>query len=149
MTQVPQRGPSTAPDYIDETEFHLPESHWPLPELTHTERPHDEPSNADFVSVARSAEYATLRKTFRGFAFPMMAAGLVSYFSYVLASMYAIDFMSQPFFGMKGLTLGFVLGLIQFAVVWIWTALYVNFANNKLDPISGGLKEKLEKGVRA
>jgi uncharacterized membrane protein (DUF485 family) len=139
-------GPQSWPD---DTEFHLPEDHWPLPELVHTEKPHAEPSGEAFREVAASPEYATLRSTFRGFAFPMTIAGLVSYFVFVLLSIYAVDFMKQPFLGMEGLTLGFVLALVQFAVVWIWTALYVNFANKRIDPIAGQLKARLENGTRA
>lgn len=139
-------GPQSWPD---DTEFHLPEDHWPLPELVHTEKPHAEPSGEAFREVAAAPEYATLRSTFRGFAFPMTIAGLVSYFVFVVLSIYAVDFMKQPFLGMKGLTLGFVLALVQFAVVWIWTALYVNFANKRIDPIAGQLKARLENGTRA
>lgn len=144
--------PGGNPDHhadADGPEFHLPEDHWPLPELVHTEAPHEAPSAAKFSAVEASDEYRALRKTFRGFAFPMTIAGLVSYFCYVLASIYAIDFMKQPFMGLRGLTLGMVLGLLQFAVVWIWTILYVRFANTRIDPVAGALKARLEKeGVR-
>ncbi len=49
--------------------------------------------------MAASPEYATLRSTFRRFAFPMTIAGLVSYFTYVLLSIYAVDFMATPAIG--------------------------------------------------
>ncbi len=133
----------------DGTEFHLPEDHWPLPELVHLDQPHPEPSNADFVAVHGTEDFARLRRTFRTFAFPMTIAALVSYFTYVLLSIYNVGFMKQPFLGMKGLNLGMALGLFQFAVVWVWTALYVNFANNKLDAAASDLRTRLEKGASA
>lgn len=46
--------------------------------------------------------------------------------------------------GESGFNWGIIIGLAQFAVVYIWTAAYVNFANNKLDRVSGELKAKLE-----
>ncbi len=133
--------------FEDETEFHLPEDHWPLPELVHTEKPHAAPTTESFVAVSKTEEYQNLRSTFRNFAFPMTIAGLASYFTYVLLSIYAPGFMGQPLFG--SLSVGMTIGLLQFAVVYIWTAIYVNFANKRLDPVSGALKNKLEKGAQA
>ncbi len=133
--------------FEDETEFHLPEDHWPLPELVHTEKPHAAPSTASFVAVSKTEEYQNLRSTFRNFAFPMTIAGLVSYFTYVLLSIYAPGFMGQPLFG--ALSVGMTIGLLQFAVVYVWTAIYVNFANKRLDPVSNALKTQLEKGAQA
>jgi uncharacterized membrane protein (DUF485 family) len=113
----------------------------------HLEAPHAEPSTSQFVAVHGSAEFKELRRTFRTFAFPMTIAALVSYFTYVVLSIYAVGFMKQPFLGMKGLNVGIALGLFQFAIVWIWTALYVRFANNSLDKAAHGLRERLEKGA--
>ena len=131
----------------DETEFHLPEDHWPLPELSLTAAPPAEPTTADFVAVSQSPEYLELRKSFRNFAFPMTIAGLTSYFVYVVLSIYATGLMATPLIG--ALNLGMVMGLAQFAVTWIWTAAYVNFATKRLDPTSAALKARLEKGAAA
>lgn len=133
----------------DSSEFHLPADHWPLPALVHLDKPHAEPATSAFVTVHASPEFTSLRRTFRGFAFPMTIAALVSYFTYVVLSIYAVPFMKQPFLGLKGLNVGIVLGLLQFAVVWIWTALYVRFANNSLDKAASALRTRIEKGVGA
>lgn len=133
--------------WTDETEFHLPDDHWPLPELVHTEAPHEAPTTASFVAVSTSPEYTTLRSTFRRFAFPMTVAGLVSYFLYVLLSIYAVDFMARPLMG--SLNVGMTLGLFQFAVVYAWTFFYVNYASRRLDPTANALKARLEKGASA
>lgn len=148
---LPDRSPYHPGDGYaeDSTEFHLPADHWPLPELTHLDAPHADPTTAQFVAVHGTEEFTQLRRTFRTFAFPMTIAALVAYFTYVLLSIYAVGFMKQPFLGMQGLTLGMVLGLLQFAIVWIWTALYVRFANNRLDTAAAGLRERLEQGARS
>ena len=143
----PDRDESQGKPWADETEFHLPEDHWPLPELVHTEKPHEAPTTDSFVAVSKTAEYLNLRSTFRNFAFPMTVAGLVSYFTFVLLSIYAVDFMAAPLVG--SLSVGMTIGLLQFAVVYAWTFIYVRFATKKLDPVSGALKAQLEKGVQA
>ena len=112
----------------------------PTPDLT----PPDD--GLSFLAVARTPEFAKLRSTFRGFAFPMTIAGLASYFVYVVLSIFLPEFMGRPLFG--ALSIGMTLGLLQFAVTWVWTALYVRFADKRLDPISTKLKADLEGAAR-
>lgn len=42
-----------------------------------------------------------------------------------------------------------LIGLAQFAVVWIWTAIYVQVANSRLDATAASLKLQLEEGGAA
>ena len=116
------------------------------PDIT-AECPRHEATNAELVAVADSLEYRSLRSTFVTFAFSMTIAALISYFTYVILSVYAVDFMSQPFLGLRGTNLGIVLGLTQFAIVWIWTAIYVRFTEKKIHPRSDALKAQLEGGT--
>lgn len=107
-----------------------------------------EESREVFLEVAESQRFQELRGRFRNFAFPMTIAGLAAYFTFVVLSIFAVDFMASPFLGMKGLNTGLVIGFLQFAIVWIWTAIYVNYANNKLDPVSAEIKQELiDKGA--
>ena len=115
----------------------------------HLDKPHPEPSTSQFAEVHASPEFKRLRRTFRTFAFPMTIAALISYFTYVVLSIYAVPLMKQPLGDLKGINVGIALGLAQFAVVWVWTALYVRFANTKLDAAAASLREKLEKGAVA
>ena len=101
----------------------------------------------DFTRVQSSEEFAHLRKTFRSFAFPMTAAFLIWYFAYVLASVFARDFMSTPFLG-ENFNVGPFLGLLQFVTTFLITWLYIRHANTKLDPIAGKIRENLEGGAR-
>lgn len=147
MTHDRDQVPAATGGWSDETEFHLPDHHSPLPELVHTERAHPAPTTNAFLEVARTEEYGRLRSIFRRFAFPMTIAGLASYFVYVIGSIYASEFMARPLIG--SLNVGMVAGLAQFAVTWIWTAAYVNFANRRLDPVARTLKDRLEKEALA
>ncbi len=124
-------------------------------------RPHPDdpnptsPSTADgadarraFLEVAESSEYQRLRSSFRRFAFPMTIAGIVMYFLFVLLSIFAVDFMASPVPGLQGLNTGLLIGIALFAVVWIWTALYVRFANKSIDPLAESIRGELaEKGA--
>ena len=134
---------SQHPDYLDDPEKHLPPHHNPLPELTEV-GPHKKAISEDaFLRVQASPEFADLKKTFRGFAFPMTAAFLIWYFAYVLMSVYARGFMSQSI-GLGNLNLGHALGLLQFLTTFLITWLYIRHANNNLDPRADKIRKELE-----
>ncbi len=101
--------------------------------------------DVNYREVMASDAYKNLRSTFRNFAFPMTIAGLSSYFVFVILSVFAPAAMGSMAFG--NLTWGMLLGLAQFAVVWIWTAIYVKVANSRLDATANALKEQLEEGA--
>lgn len=103
--------------------------------------------DVSYREVLASDAYKSLRSTFRNFAFPMTIAGLSSYFVFVLLSVFAPQAMGAMAFG--NLTWGMLIGLAQFAVVWIWTAIYVQVANSRLDATAASLKLQLEEGGAA
>lgn len=129
-------------DHAYDAERHLPEHHSPLPSLSEAGGRHD-PSPEEFAAVAESAEFAELRRKFRGFAFPMTAAFLVWYFAYVLLSTFAEKFMSTRLGG-SAITIGLLLGVLQFVTTFLLTWLYIRHANRSLDPIATRLKAQLE-----
>ena len=103
----------------------------------------DPPSGpTPFEEVQHSAEYNELRGRFRRFAFPLTAAFLIWYFLYVLLSTYAVDFMSHRLVG--NMTVGLVMGLLQFVSTFAITWLYIRHASRKLDPIASKLRGELE-----
>jgi uncharacterized membrane protein (DUF485 family) len=120
MTSPPPGSVGPAPDPVEQT--------------SHTAE--------QFLAVQQSAEFAQLRRSFRGFAIPMTIAFLVWYLAYVLLSTYAEGFMSIRLIG--NLNLGIVLGFSQFAMTFLITWLYIRHANKSLDPISGKLRDELE-----
>lgn len=138
------RAPQQPEESLD-PESRLPADHNPLPELTPGTKKVI-PAEA-FLRMQESEEFADLRKTFRGFAFPMTAAFLIWYFAYVLASVYARDFMSSDI-GLGNLNLGHILGLLQFVTTFLITWLYIRHATTKLDPRATKIREELEGAIR-
>lgn len=112
------------------------------PESPTTQHPEQAEEQMSFQAIARTPDFLRLRSSFRGFAFPMTIAGLTSYFVYVVLSIFLPEFMATPLLG--AFSIGMLLGLAQFAVTWIWTAIYVNFADKRLDPLANTLKTELE-----
>jgi len=104
------------------------------------------PGGIDWDEVQRSAEFTELRRRLRGFVFPMTAAFLAWYLLYVLMATYARGFMSQKVVG--NINVGLIFGLLQFVSTFVITALYVRYANNRLDPLSGQIRTQLEGGDR-
>jgi uncharacterized membrane protein (DUF485 family) len=90
------------------------------------------PGAPDFAAIHDSQEFTALRRRFRRFVFPMAALFFFWYLTYVLLAAYAHDFMSHRLFGL--VTVGLVLGLLQFASTIAITVAYVRFARNRLDP---------------
>lgn len=90
------------------------------------------PSAPDFAAIHDSPEFTDLRRRFRRFVFPMTALFFCWYLTYVLLAAYAHGFMSHRLFGL--VTVGLVLGLLQFVSTIAITVAYVRFARNTLDP---------------
>lgn len=138
----PSPDPESFRDHEYDAERHLPPHHNPLPALSEGSHRYD-PTREDFAAVAATEEFADLRRRFRGFAFPMTAFFLLWYFGYVLLSTYAEKFMSTRIGG-SAITIGLVLGVLQFVTTFGLTWLYIRHANKNLDPIATRLKARLE-----
>lgn len=105
------------------------------------------PASARYREVEQSEDFIQLRKKFRNFAFPMTAAFLIWYFTYVLLSVYAVDFMSTKVFG--NITTGLLISFGQFLTTFIITAVYIRHANKNLDPLASKMKAHIEGGDQA
>jgi uncharacterized membrane protein (DUF485 family) len=90
------------------------------------------PGAPDYAAIHDSPQFAALRRRFRRFVFPMAALFFCWYLTYVLLAAYAHGFMSHRLFGL--VTVGLVLGLLQFVSTIAITAAYVRFARRNLDP---------------
>jgi uncharacterized membrane protein (DUF485 family) len=99
---------------------------------------------APYLQVAASPEFAQLRKTMRGFAFPVTVAFLLWYVLYVILSAYARDFMGTKVVG--NFNIAFVFGLLQFLSTFLIAWLYARFAARKLDPLADELRARVENG---
>jgi uncharacterized membrane protein (DUF485 family) len=96
------------------------------------------PGSPDFAAIHDSPEFAALRRRFRLFVFPVAALFILWYLTYVLLAAYARDLMSHRLFGL--VTVGLVLGLLQFVSTAAITLAYVRFARRRLDPAVAELR---------
>lgn len=95
-----------------------------------------------FVAMNADERFIGLRRTFRGFVFPMTVAFLAWYLLYVVLSAYARDFMATPVAG--NLNVAFVFGILQFASTFLIAWWYSRYAARKLDPVSDEIRAELE-----
>jgi len=110
--------------------------------MSHVRTDDAPPGEVDYVAVEQSPRFVELKKKHRSVVFPLAALFLVWYFVYVLLSSFAPEFMAQRVWG--HITMGLLLGLGQFVTTFAITMGYVRFANNRLDPISGEIRDRLE-----
>jgi uncharacterized membrane protein (DUF485 family) len=96
------------------------------------------------VAVQSSPEFVGLRKTLRGFIFPMTIAFFGWYALYVILSAYARDFMGTKVFGNVNVAL--IFGLLQFLTTFLIAWLYSRFAGRRLDPTADRIRERMQSG---
>ncbi len=104
------------------------------------ERPTDR--TTVYQEVQASPEFAELRRRVRRFIFPMTVAFLLWYLAYVLLATYAPAFMATKLAG--NITVGLIIGLLQFVSTFVITTIYVNYANKRVDPLGRELAQRIE-----
>lgn len=92
--------------------------------------------------LAETAEFAELRRRYRGFAFPATIAFLVWYLLYVVMSNWATGFMGHKLVG--NINVALVFGLLQFATTFALAWVYSNYSTKHLDPLARQLDEEYE-----
>ncbi len=108
-------------------------------------RPPEVSANA-YTEIQGSQRFQELKRRHRNIAFPLAGLFLGWYFLYVLLADYAHGFMSHKLAG--NITVGLVLGLLQFVSTFAITTIYVSYANKHLDPLAEELRDELEGGAR-
>lgn len=98
-----------------------------------------------YQRIHATAEFAALRRRFRRFVFPMSLAFLLWYLAYVLLASYAPEFMAAKVAG--NITIGLIVGLLQFVSTFLIATLYVRYATRRLDPAAERLRERIEGGA--
>lgn len=102
------------------------------------------PDPHDYVAIQSSPEFVKLRKTLRGFIFPMTVAFFLWYALYVILSAFARDFMATKLVG--NINVALVFGLLQFVTTFLIAWLYARFADRKLDPIADEIRNRIQNG---
>ena len=100
----------------------------------------------DWVAAERSPEFRELVSARKRFVVPATVYFLVWYFGFIILAGYAEDFMGEEFLT-DGLTVGYVLALTQFVMVWGLGWLYLRKADSVFDPLARKAAERaLESG---
>jgi uncharacterized membrane protein (DUF485 family) len=107
-----------------------------------TQAGHDPADEAEYVRIQQSRQFQELRRRHRSIVFPLAGVFLAWYFVYVLLADYAHDFMGKKVAG--NITVGLIMGLLQFVSTFVITTLYVRFANKNLDPLAKQIREEIE-----
>ena len=102
----------------------------------------DSSTSEKYLAVQNSEEFAGLRKTLRGFIFPMTIAFFLWYALYVLLSAYARGFMSVKLIG--NINVALLFGLLQFVTTFLIAWYYSRFAARKVDPIADKIAAQLK-----
>jgi uncharacterized membrane protein (DUF485 family) len=102
------------------------------------------PDPDSYVAIQQSPEFAGLRKSLRGFVFPMTVAFFLWYALYVIMSAFARDFMGTKVVG--NINVALIFGVLQFVTTFLIAWLYARFAGRKLDPVADAIRERAEGG---
>jgi uncharacterized membrane protein (DUF485 family) len=94
----------------------------------------------DWESVERSSEFRELVAAKRRFVLPRVVFFLSWYIGFVLLAGYAEDFMNERIH--EGLTVGYLLALSQFVMVWFLVWEYLRKANSTFDPLEEAVQAK-------
>ena len=108
----------------------------------------DHHSEIDWEAAERSPEFKELIAKRKRFVLPATIFFLSWYLGFILLAGYAEDFMGDSIY--EGLTVGYVLALSQFIMVWVLAGVYVRKANREFDPLARKAAARaLEVGRRA
>jgi uncharacterized membrane protein (DUF485 family) len=101
---------------------------------------HQRSSNPVYAELHATAEFAELRKKFRGFVIPATIAFMSWYLLYVAMSNWAHDFMSTQIVG--NINVALVFGLLQFVTTFLIAWLYGRHMGRNVDPIARKLEQR-------
>jgi uncharacterized membrane protein (DUF485 family) len=94
----------------------------------------DHHSEIDWIAAERSPEFRELIKKRRSFVLPATIFFLAWYFGFIILAGYAEDFMGEYVY--EGVTVGYLLALSQFIMVWTLGWLYLRKADRDFDPLA-------------
>lgn len=88
----------------------------------------------DWEGIERSPEFQELVHRRRSFVIPGTLFFLAWYMAFIIVCAYAPDFMGERVY--QGLTVGYVLALTQFLMVFVLGLLYLNRSAKVFDPLA-------------
>jgi len=102
------------------------------------------PESVDWEAIERSPEFRELIARRRRFVLPATIFFLAWYLGFILLAGYAEDFMGSSIY--EGFTVGYLLALSQFVMVWVLAAWYLRKADHEFDPLEREVVELAERG---
>jgi uncharacterized membrane protein (DUF485 family) len=93
--------------------------------------------------MQRSPEFRALRSRWRRYIFTMSGLFLAWFLVYVLLADFAHGFMNTRLGG-TNLTVGLVMGLLQFVSTFVIAVAYARYAEKNLDPTAAELRARVE-----
>jgi len=91
--------------------------------------------------ILKSNEFRKLVKSKNATSFFLTVAELIVYFGFIFLIAYNKEFLSQKIYG--PVTIGIPIGISVIVISWIFTGIYVVWANKKYDQKVAEIKEKL------
>jgi len=99
-------------------------------------------THVDWVGAERSPEFQELVRRRRAFVVPATVFFLGWFLAFILLAGYAPDFMGESVY--EGLTVGYVLALSQFVMVWVLSWLYLRRSDRLFDPLAARVVDMAE-----
>jgi uncharacterized membrane protein (DUF485 family) len=96
--------------------------------------------NIDWEAIEHTPEFQELIRKRRSFVLPGTIFFLSYYMAFILLAGYAPDFMGSSIY--EGLTVGYVLALTQFVMVFTLGILYLKRSERVFDPLSDAAIER-------
>jgi uncharacterized membrane protein (DUF485 family) len=103
-------------------------------------------SKLDWEAIERSPEFQELVTRRRSFVLPATIFFLTYYMAFILLAGYAEDFMASSVY--EGLTVGYVLALTQFVMVFALGIMYLRRADREYDPLARKVVDMAEESER-
>jgi uncharacterized membrane protein (DUF485 family) len=123
------------------------ERHERAPESPGATTGSDQHPEIDWIAAERSPEFRELIRKRRNFVLPATIFFLAWYFGFIILAGYAENFMGESIY--EGFTVGYLLALTQFIMVWFLGWLYLRKADRDFDPLARKAAETaLEAGRR-
>jgi uncharacterized membrane protein (DUF485 family) len=102
------------------------------------------PQRVDWEGIERSPEFRELESRRRRFVLPATIFFLAWYLGFILLAGYAEEFMGSSIY--EGFTVGYLLALSQFVMVWGLGWWYLRKADREFDPLEREVVELAERG---
>jgi uncharacterized membrane protein (DUF485 family) len=102
------------------------------------------PDHVDWEAIERSPEFKELVARRRRFVLPATIFFLAWYTGFILLAGYAEDFMGSSIY--EGFTVGYLLALSQFVMVWGLGWWYLRKADREFDPLEREVAELAQRG---